>query len=157
MRKLNGRENSKRNNIIIFVFITILFIGAIVFLNLPKNEDISYTQLVSYIEDGKIEKLNLDVTEAKAEVVVKGDDVKKSVVIPSVDMITELITENEKDGNHIEFNVINSSAAFLKVVTTIFSIVMNLLYILLFVMIFRSTFSKYIKGNSKKFDDSKID
>lgn len=155
MRKLNGRENSKRNNIIIFVFITILFIGAIVFLNLPKNEDISYTQLVSYIEDGKIEKLNLDVTEAKAEVVVKGDDVKKSVVIPSVDMITELITENEKDGNHIEFNVINSSAAFLKVVTTIFSIVMNLLYILLFVMIFRSTFSKYIKGNSKKFDDSK--
>lgn len=77
MRKLNGRENSKRNNIIIFVFITILFIGAIVFLNLPKNEDISYTQLVSYIEDGKIEKLNLDVTEAKAEVVVKGDDVKK--------------------------------------------------------------------------------
>ena len=85
MRKLNGRENSKRNNIIIFVFITILFIGAIVFLNLPKNEDISYTQLVSYIEDGKIEKLNLDVTEAKAEVVVKGDDVKKSVVIPSVD------------------------------------------------------------------------
>ena len=70
-------------------------------------------------------------------------------------MITELITENEKDGNHIEFNVINSSAAFLKVVTTIFSIVMNLLYILLFVMIFRSTFSKYIKGNSKKFDDSK--
>lgn len=155
MRKLNGRENSKRNNIIIFVFITILFIGTIVFLNLPKNEDISYTQLVSYIEDGKIEKLNLDVTEAKAEVVVKGDDVKKSVVIPSVDMITELITENEKDGNHIEFNVINSSAAFLKVVTTIFSIVMNLLYILLFVMIFRSTFSKYIKGNSKKFDDSK--
>lgn len=147
MRKLNGRENSKRNNIIIFVFITILFIGAIVFLNLPKNEDISYTQLVSYIEDGKIEKLNLDVTEAKAEVVVKGDDVKKSVVIPSVDMITELITENEKDGNHIEFNVINSRAAFLKVVTTIFSIVMNLLYILLFVMIFRSTFSKYIKGN----------
>lgn len=62
MRKLNGRENSKRNNIIIFVFITILFIGTIVFLNLPKNEDISYTQLVSYIEDGKIEKLNLDVT-----------------------------------------------------------------------------------------------
>ena len=52
MRKLNGRENSKRNNIIIFVFITILFIGTIVFLNLPKNEDISYTQLVSYIEDG---------------------------------------------------------------------------------------------------------
>ena len=137
MRKLNGRENSKRNNIIIFVFITILFIGAIVFLNLPKNEDISYTQLVSYIEDGKIDILNLDVTEAKAEVVVNGDDVKKSVVIPSVDMITELITENEKDGNHIEFNVINSSAAFLKVVTTIFSIVMNLLYILLFVLIFR--------------------
>lgn len=75
MRKLNGRGNSKRNNIIIFVFITILFIGTIVFLNLPKNEDISYTQLVSYIEDGKIEKLNLDVTEAKAEVIVKGDDV----------------------------------------------------------------------------------
>ena len=77
MRKLNGRENSKRNNIIIFVFITILFIGAIVFLNLPKSENISYTQLVSYIEDGKIEKLNLDVTEAKA---VKGDDVKKALL-----------------------------------------------------------------------------
>lgn len=80
MRKLNGRENSKRNNIIIFVFITILFIGAIVFLNLPKSENISYTQLVSYIEDGKIEKLNLDVIEAKAEVVVKGDDVKKALL-----------------------------------------------------------------------------
>lgn len=80
MRKLNGRENSKRNNIIIFVFITILFIGAIVFLNLPKSENISYTQLVSYIEDGRIEKLNLDVIEAKAEVVVKGDDVKKALL-----------------------------------------------------------------------------
>lgn len=113
MRKLNGRENSKRNNIIIFVFITILFIGAIVFLNLPKSENISYTQLVSYIEDGKIEKLNLDVTEAKAEVVVKGDDVKKSVVIPSVDLITELVTESQKKGNDIELNVVkNDSAEF---------------------------------------------
>lgn len=113
MRKLNGRGNSKRNNIIIYVFITILFIGTIVFLNLPKTEDISYTQLVSYIEDGKIEKLNLDVTEAKAEVVVKGDDVKKSVVIPSVDLITELVTESQKKGNDIEFNVVkNDSAEF---------------------------------------------
>lgn len=113
MRKLNGRENSKRNNIIIFVFITILFIGAIVFLNLPKSENISYTQLVSYIEDGKIEKLNLDVIEAKAEVVVKGDDVKKSVVIPSVDLITELVTESQKKGNDIELNVVkNDSAEF---------------------------------------------
>lgn len=113
MGKLNGRGNSKRNNIIIFVFITILFIGTIVFLNLPKTEDISYTQLVSYIEDGKIEKLNLDVTEAKAEVVVKGDDVKKSVVIPSVDLITELVTESQKKGNDIELNVIkNDSAEF---------------------------------------------
>lgn len=113
MKKLNGRENSKRNNIIIFVFITILFIGAIVFLNLPKSENISYTQLVSYIEDGKIEKLNLDVTEAKAEVVVKGDDVKKSVVIPSVDLITELVTESQKKGNDIELNVVkNDSAEF---------------------------------------------
>lgn len=113
MRKLNGRENSKRNNIIIFVFITILFIGAIVFLNLPKSENISYTQLVSYIEDGKIEKLNLDVIEAKAEVVVKGDDVKKSVVIPSVDLITELVTEIQKKENDIELNVVkNDSAEF---------------------------------------------
>lgn len=68
-------------------------------------------------------------------------------------MITELITKNEKDENYIEFNVINSRAVFLKVVTTMCSIVINFLYIFLFVVIFRSTFSKYIKGNLKKFDD----
>ena len=103
--------------------------------------NMSYTELVSYVNSGKVESITLDGSGQKAEVKLNEDEKIKTVVIPSEESFTDLLTQNELKGNHIIFLKEEASAGvstISSIISLVFNIVINLLFIALIVMMFKS-------------------
>ena len=118
------------------------FVIAIFIISAIKQTgNMSYTELVSYVNSGKVESITLDGSGQKAEVKLNEDEKIKTVVIPSEESFTDLLTQNELKGNHIIFLKEEASAGvstISSIISLVFNIVINLLFIALIVMMFKS-------------------
>ena len=134
--------NNVRRPIILFViFVISLVVSFSVFSAINKNEELSYTKLVSCVNSGEVESIVIDSSGAKAEVKLKNDDKVKSIVIPSEDSITELLTQNELKGNHIEFSKKEATAgisSIASIISLLFTLIINSLFIALIFFLFKS-------------------
>lgn len=116
------------------------------------TSQISYTDFVSYVEEGKVESIILNSDGKKAEVKLKDEENKKNIIIPSIDSITELLTQNEQKGNHIKFEMKEEG---INIFSTIISILSILIYSAMF--IFFMFMIKSVKNQLSNTNVSKVE
>ncbi len=146
--KKNGKpkDNETLKTIVLVILIILCLISAfaIYYFSTKTNEDekeLAYTELITSINEGKIEKIEMTTGSSTVKVTLKGEgeekDRQKSVIVPSIQAFTELIQEKvDKENVQIELNQ-KSVNPILRISDTIFSLLPTLLLIVLMVMIFK--------------------
>ena len=122
MGKVSNNDKNKKEKLetILISIISVLLIFGAVFLSIymeKKNElnELPYTELLGYISDKKIEKIEMTTGSTKIDVILKGEgeekDRTKSTIVPSVQAFIELVQEKVDDdycgvtfpGGHVEY------------------------------------------------------
>ncbi len=140
----NNKENNKKNNkyMIIGIAVTVIVILAAItayfMLSNTKNEEnkMAYTDLIKKLSDGEIEEIEMTVGSTSLKVKVKGEEEKKTSIVPNTQAFIELVQEKVAEGNEIKLNQ-NNQPAIIKISETIFSLLPTIVIVALFVMIFK--------------------
>ncbi len=140
---LKNNDNNKKSNIGIILTIVLLVIisvaGIIFFMNFNKeNEDknMPYTQLLSNINDGTIEKIEMTEGSDVAKVKIVNDDKEKKVLIPSVDSFIELVQQKSDSG--IKINLIqNERNVFVSIIRGIISFLPTIILVILVIVVMK--------------------
>lgn len=96
-----------------------------------KADDLTYDQIIEYVQNGEVEKISVSVTDHTAQIKMK-DGSQKKAQIPSIDEFTSFITKEVENGSTVEFetkSTINSSS--------IVNAITSILYISLIFLLFR--------------------
>lgn len=138
------------------LLIILILLGiAIPFVWNNGTSQISYTDFVSYVEEGKVESITLNSDGKKAEVKLKDEESNKKVIVPSVDSITELLTQNEQKGNHIKFEMKEEGINIFSTIISILSILIYSAMFMLFIFIIKSVKNQLGNTNVSKVEVEK--
>lgn len=96
----------KRRKYLVIVLLLLVATFGIVFFCQRNTRKISYTEAISYIQDGKVAKLTVNSQNGKAKIELKDGSVC-STNVSSADEISSLVTEQLEKGNYIEYNIRN--------------------------------------------------
>ena len=96
----------KRRKYLVIVLLLLVATFGIVFFCQRNTRKISYTEAISYIQDGKVAKLTVNSKNGKAKIELKDGSVC-STNVSSADEISSLVTEQLEKGNYIEYNIRN--------------------------------------------------
>ena len=140
---LKNNENNKKSNIVTILVailtVIIITVGVLIFVNYNKkseNKEFSYTQLLTSIDEGNVEKIEMTEGSETAKVKLVNVEEEKSVLIPSVDSFVDLI--HEKSNNGIKINFIqNKRNVFVTMLRTILSFLPTIVLVVLAFMIFK--------------------
>ena len=141
----NKKENNKKNNkyMIIGIAVTAIviilaMITAYFMLSNTKNEEnkLAYTDLIKKMADGEIEEIEMTVGSTSLKVKVKGEEEKKTSIVPNTQAFIELVQEKVSEGNEIKLNQ-KPQPAVIKISETIFALLPTIVIVALFVMIFK--------------------
>ncbi len=147
----NSKEQKKSNvlKIILTLILIIICIACIVFIyyqninkeNKVDEKELAYTELITSINEGKIEKITMTTGSSTIKVVLKGEgeekDREKTVIVPSVQAFTELIQEKvDKDGIKIDLKQ-EPTNPLLRIADTLFSLLPTILLVALMLMLFK--------------------
>lgn len=143
-KKENNKKNKKTSLYLLTLVMGVLLIAVAIFglymIN-KKGEDeeknISYTDLLKEITDENVEKIEMTVGSSSIKVKLKGEEEEKSAIVPSTQAFIELI-QSEKIDKGNEINLIQKQQnIFLKIPTTLLSLLPTLMMVALFVLIFK--------------------
>ena len=82
----------------VWLIIGIILIVAISTLLENTNTKLAYSELISKVEAGQVEKIELEADGYSAAVKLKNDSVVKKVNIPSVDNLMDNVQDSMKSG-----------------------------------------------------------
>jgi cell division protease FtsH len=143
----NNNDKKKKIMYVFYAIITLILVVMAVFtvynlLN-DKSEDkeVAYTELISNINDGSIEKIKMTSGSSSVTVTYKGDgeekDRQKTVLVPNIQAFMELVQDKvDKEGIEIELKQ-EPVNPLLKIADTVFSLLPTILLIVLMLMIFK--------------------
>ena len=143
-KKENNKNNKKTSLYLLILIIGLLLISVAIYglYMINKNgedeeKNISYTDLLKEITNENVEKIEMTVGSTSIKVKLKGQQEEKSASIPSTQAFIELI-QNEKieKGNEIDL-IQKQQNVFLKIPTTLLSLLPTLMMVALFVLIFK--------------------
>ena len=139
--KNNNDKKNKKQNRIITILGSILIVILIVFLliNYNKNKEkdnFSYTQLLTHINDGTVERIEMIEGNDVAKVKLNNKDEDKMVLIPSVDSFIELVQEKINNGSKIEL-IKKETNVFVTILRTLVSFLPTIVLIVLVLMVFQ--------------------
>ena len=150
-KKQNDKKQKKPKDfesiktIILVITLIVCIIGSVVIFYFNEKEssekELAYTELISLINEDKVEKIKMTSGSANAIVTMTGEgeeeERQKTVLVPSVQAFMELVQEKvDKDGKQIEL-IQEPVNVFLRVTDSIFSMLPTILLIVLMVMIFK--------------------
>lgn len=145
---MNNRDNNKKNkknSLYLLTFVIGLILIAIAIFGLymiNKNgedteKNISYTDLLKEITDENVEKIEMTVGSTSIKVKFKGEEEQKNAIVPNTQAFIELI-QDEKINNGNDIDLIQKQQnVFLKIPTTLLSLLPTLMMVALFVLIFK--------------------
>lgn len=96
----------KKNPIIIGIIIVVIIviIGLVIQTkNNTINETMTYSELIEKIETATVDSIELSASGKEAIVTLKGTKTEKKVTIPSVDSFMDIVNEQLRQGNKINF------------------------------------------------------
>ena len=84
-------QQRKFKGVILYIvaFVALIVAGYVVFSNLTKKEGYSYSEIISFFEEGKVSEFTLDINKGKLNFELRGSDEKKSYEVPYVAMFIE--------------------------------------------------------------------
>ena len=107
----NGTNNTKWIRIMVAEVLAILAILTIYLYNdnqKPKEDEVKYSEIVTYIDAGDVKEIKTYVNSSKIDVTLT-DGTKKFTYVPSVNEFWKYVNEQRKLGNDIEISVTTSS------------------------------------------------
>lgn len=141
----NKKENNKKNNkymiigiVVTAIVIILAMLTAYFMLSNTKSEEnkLAYTDLIKKMSDGEIEEIEMTVGSTSLKVKVKGEEEKKTSIVPNTQAFIELVQEKVAEGNEIKLNQ-KPQPAVIKISETVFSLLPTIVIVALFVMIFK--------------------
>ena len=149
MKKEQKPNKQKRLEIlktIVLVLLIILCLAAAAAIYYFSNKDTSekelaYTELITSINEGKVEKIKMTAGSATITVTLAGEeeekDREKTVLVPSIQAFMEWVQEKvDKEGKEIEL-IQEPVNALLRITDSIFSLLPTILLVVLMLMVFK--------------------
>jgi len=140
-KKNNNKKQTKTFYIIAgaIAIILISIIASIMILKNNKNEEdkkIAYTELIKYMDEGKIEKIEMTVGSTTAKVKLVDIEEKKQAILPNTQAFIELLQDKIEEGKQIEL-IQNPQSALVKTGSTLFSMLPTIMLLVMIVLIFK--------------------
>ena len=141
----NNKNNSNKKSMYISIGITVimLIIIGVLILNMINNnnqdeeKNISYTELIKQINEQAVEKIEMTVGSTSVKVKLKGEEEEKNAIVPSTQAFIELVQQKVQEGNDEIELIQKQQNIFLKIPSTLLSLLPTLLMVALFVLIFK--------------------
>ena len=145
---MNNEENNnkKDNNKIIYIIslaivIALAVIIGIMILNKGENntntKELSYTDLITKIDQNEVEKVEMTVGSTSIKVKLKNDDEEKKSIVPSTQAFIELVQEKKLEED-ISIELIQKPVSiFLRITDTLFSLFPTIMLVVLFILVFK--------------------
>ena len=141
---MGSKKNNNNKSNVVWIVVSILLIlavisGVFIFNNYnKKNEekDLSYTQLLTSIDEGTVEKIEMTQGSTTAKVKLTNEDKEKNVLIPSIDSFSELIQDKTNNGIKINFSV-KEKNVFITFFKGVVSFLPTIILVVLAFMIFQ--------------------
>jgi len=140
--KKNNNKKQTRNFYIIagvtaLVLISIIF-SCIILKNNKNEEDknLAYTELIKYMDEGQIEKIEMTVGSTTAKVKLKEVEEEKKAILPNTQAFIELLQEKIPEGKQIEL-IQNPQSALVKTSSTFFSMLPTIMLLVMIILIFK--------------------
>ena len=164
MNNKNNKNKKIKNILIRIILLLIPLVIAGIYININQKDkdekEMAYTELVSKISMGTIEKVELTTGSYQVKVKIKDIEEEKESVIPNVESFMELIQTKVAEGNEIE--VIQKPRSILQTLPqTIFGLLPTIIMIILLYAIFKmqgigekgKIYDETQKDTKTKFDD----
>jgi len=140
-KKNNNKKQTKTFYIIAgaIAIILISIIASIMILKNNKNEEdkkIAYTELIKYMDEGKIEKIEMTVGSTTAKVKLVDIEEEKQAILPNTQAFIELLQDKIEEGKQIEL-IQNPQSALVKTGSTLFSMLPTIMLLVMIVLIFK--------------------
>ena len=136
-------DKNKKSNIawiaIIIVLLVLSVCGILFYMNRNKkdeNKDLAYTELLTSINDGTVEKIEMTEGSDTAKIKLVNEEKEKQVLIPSVDSFIELVQEKVNSGSNIKL-IQKQKNIFVMILKTLFSFLPTIILVVLVLMIFK--------------------
>lgn len=136
-------DKNKKGNIawiaIIIVLLVLSVCGILFYMNRNKkdeNKDFAYTELLTSINDGTVEKIEMTEGSDTAKIKLVNEEKEKQVLIPSVDSFIELVQEKVNSGSNIKL-IQKQKNIFVMILKTLFSFLPTIILVVLVLMIFK--------------------
>ena len=141
----NNKNNSNKKSMYISIGITVimLIIIGVLILNMINNnnqdeeKNISYTELIKQINEQAVEKIEMTVGSTTLKVKLKGEEEEKNAIVPSTQAFIELVQQKVQEGNDEIELIQKQQNIFLKIPSTLLSLLPTLFMVALFVLIFK--------------------
>ena len=139
--KNNEKNNKDKIYYTIFTIVVLITSIIIIFALLNKNNkaednEITYTELITKIDQNAVEKIEMTVGSSSVKVKLKNEEEEKKAIVPSTQAFIELVQEKALEGNTIDLKQ-NPVNAFVTISETLFSLLPTILIVILFVLIFK--------------------
>ena len=101
-----------------------------------ENKNIAYTELIKYMDEGKIEKIEMTVGSTTAKVKLKDQEEEKKAILPNTQAFIELLQDKISEGKQIEL-IQNPQSALVRTSSTLFSMLPTIMLLVMIILIFK--------------------
>ena len=137
-------KNNKKDKIYYTIFAIVVLVAGIIItfalLNNNKNnendKEISYTELITKIDENAVEKIEMTVGSTSIKVKLKNDDEEKNAIVPSTQAFIELVQTKVQEGNLIDLKQ-KKTSPLVRITSTLFNLLPTIMILVLFIALFK--------------------
>ena len=136
-------DKNKNDKLYYIIFTIIVVVAAMIITfailnngNKKDNNEISYTELITKIDENAVEKIEMTVGSTSIKVKLKNEEEEKHAIVPSTQAFVELVQEKVQAGNSIDLKQ-NKTSILVRITNTLFNLLPTLMIVVLFVVLFK--------------------
>ncbi len=137
-------KNEKKDKIyyIIFGVIVCIALTIMAFAMLTQKPDeenpkeISYTELITKIDENAVEKIEMTVGSTAIKVKLKNEEEEKNAIVPSTQAFIELVQQKVQEGNVIDLKQ-KKTNILVRISDTLFSLLPTIMIVGLFILVLK--------------------
>ena len=130
---MNGNKRNRLKVVLVIILIIGLFSTVAYFSGKNHVEDekpYTYDQVVTQIKEGEVTRVEAYTGDSSVKITLE-DGSEKTVIVPSIDLFSELVSAEIENGSEIEFEMFKAKSG--GILSSIFS---SLFTIFLYIIIF---------------------
>ena len=137
-------KNNNKDKIYYTIFSIIIIVIAVIIgfslinrnNNKENSKEISYTELITKINENAVEKIEMTVGSTARKVKLKNEEEEKNAIVPSTQAFIELVQEKVQEGNLIDLKQ-KKTSIILRISDTLLSLLPTIMIVALFVVLFK--------------------